>query len=310
MKRTLLCMTLATMLALPAAAQDFGHPRDKAFYQTHWADVVADQGDEYRLFGAQYMLFDFDRDGTAELYLWLEEGMDEYIYGKKGNRVVRLSEKARPVEDAFWLGQVFPQFLAPCEMLLDKPIDPDMETEQHIYDIVEVPRIWYKLHPKVKGTFNIKSAIEAVCSFDCNRLSDAMYALYSGQYSKEDVADQGYVVDVANGYARYEWRTERENMVEFCYWNMTGGEKLLAMHFNMTVDDEGTGMERTLFMKYDPKTRQLHPVVAPIKGFDFNEECHFGLPRKGKNIRLIGADNHELRWTGQGFEASETISKD
>ena len=295
---------LAMMLSLPIAAQDFGYPKDKAFYKAHWNEIVKDLGGPDMLFNAQYVLFDFNKDNSAELYLWLSP-KDEYLYSIKGGKVVRVSETARPVEDEFWLGQFYAHFMAPYEMLLDKSVNQDMAMEQHFYDFVDVPGIWFKLHPKVEGTFNIKSALKAINCFDCDVLGDALYALSTGVYDKSAVADGDYVVDVQNGYAMISYRGDRINMVESCYWNLPTGEKLLALHFHLSgngADGNTEWLEQTLFMKYDPKTKVLNPVVAPIQGYDFQEEYNFSLPRKGKNITLIGADNRELKWTGNGFK--------
>lgn len=301
----ILAMALAMILAIPAAAQDFGHPKDKAFYKAHWNDIVEDLGPDAYLRDAQYVLFDFDKDGRAELYLRISR-MEEYLYAIKGNKAVRVSETERPIEDQYWLGSFYAHFMAPYELLLDKPVDQEMVTEQHLYDMFDVPGIWFKLHPQVKGTFNIKTAIEALYCFDCHKLSDAMYALYTGRYDRNEVdKEDGFVVDIANGYAKYSYNTETMNMVEFCYWNLPNGEKLLAMHYHFsdTLGDGNTEwFEQTLFMKYDAKTKQLEPIVAPIKGFDFQEEYSFGLPRRGKNIKLYGAEDRELKWTGSGFE--------
>lgn len=297
-------ITLAMALALPLAAQDFGHPHDKAFYKAHWNEVEKDLGPDVYMGGAQYILFDFDKDGTAELYLWFSQ-QEEYLYTIKGDKVVRVSETARPVEDQFWLGSFYPHFMAPYELLLDQPVEQAMELEQHIYDMFDIPGIWFKLHPKVEEAFNIKSAIEALNCFDCYKLSDAMQALHTGNYNREEVEEGGFVVDAANGYAKYRYKSPTMNMVEFCYWNLTNGEKLLAMHYHLSdqrEDGNTEWFEQTLFMKYDPTTKRLEPTVAPIKGYDFQQEYNFSLPRRGKNIELIGADNSELKWTGNGFE--------
>lgn len=297
-----LALLLALLLALPLTAQDFGYPKDKAFYKSHWNEVLKDLGDNVYIDNAQYVLFDFDKDGQAELYLWFSR-QEEYLYAIQGNKAVRVSETARPVEDQFWLGSFYPHFMAPYQYLLDKPVPEFHAAEQHIYDMFDVPRIWFGLRPKIEGKFGIKSAIDAICCFDCRYLSDALYALVSGEYDKDNVSE--YVVDAANGYAKFAYKEETIRMVELCYWNLANGEKLLAMHFHISCpaeDEEIEWFEQTLFMKYNPKTQYMEPVVAPIKGFDFQAEYNFSLPRRGKNITLIGADNHELKWTGNGFE--------
>lgn len=297
-----LAMTMTLTLSLSASAQDFGHPKDKAFYKAHWNEIVKDLGPDAYIGNAQYVLHDFNKDHSAELYLWLGHG-EEYLYSIKNNKVVRVSETARTVEDEFWLGSFYAHFMAPYEMLLDKPVNQEYESEQHLYEAYDVPGIWFKLHPKVKGTFNIKTAIEAIYCFDCEYIGDALYALYSGRYDKEEAEE--YVVDVQNGYAKYQYNTSTMNMVEVCYWNMANGEKLLAMHYHVSGNPQGDNVdpiEQTLFMKYNPKTKVLNPVVAPIQGFNFQMECNFSLPRKGKNITLIAADNDELKWTGSGFK--------
>lgn len=295
-------LMFALLLSLPIMAQDFGYPKDKAFYKAHWNEVVKDLGDDVLLDRAQYVLFDFDKDGRAELYLWFSK-QEEYLYAIQGNRVVRVSETARTVEDQYWLGSFYPHFMAPHQYLLDQPVPAFQAAEQQIYDMYDIPVIWFGMKPKVEGTFNIKSAIDALNCFDCWHLTDALTALTTGEYEKDFVSE--YVVDTANGYAKFAYKDDHIRMVELCYWNLANGEKLLAMHFHFAypaVDEEIEWFEHTLFMKYNPKTKCLEPVVAPIKGFDFQTEYNFSLPRKGKNITLVGADNHELKWTGRGFE--------
>lgn len=297
-----LAMMLTLMTTLPCMAQDFGFPKDKAFYKAHWDEIVKDLGHKESLFGAQYILFDFDGDGSAELYLWFDK-KDEYLYANKGGKAVRVSETKRNVNDAFDLGPFYPHFMAPYELLLDQPIKDFEAMEQHFYGRYDIPRIWFGMHPEVEEPFNIKNAINALYDFDCEFLSDAMYALYCGEYNKDEVNE--FVVDVTNGYAMYEFKTHYYNMVEFCYWNLTGGEKLLAMHYHIggyEDDDTDDWFEQTLFMKYDPQTKRLHPIVAPIEGYDFRHEFNFSLPRRGKNISLIGAETEELVWTGIGFK--------
>lgn len=302
-KITQLAMMAAMTLALPLSAQDFGYPKEKAFYKAHWDEVVNDLYAD-KFYSAQYILFDFDKDGSAELYLWFDKN-DEYLYSIKDVHVVRVSETARPVEDQFWLGSFYPHFMAPYEMLIDAPIDKNYPTEQHLYAPEDIPSLWFKLDPVVTGTFNIKSVVSALYMFDCVKLSEALYALETGTYSKDEV--QEFVVDTANGYAKLKYRGTAENMVELCYWNMANGEKLVAMHYHMTDEQETESglnyMEQTLFMKYNPKTKHLVPIVAPIEGFDFQLECNIRLPRKGKNIELISTDIYTLTWTGSGFKA-------
>lgn len=297
-----LAILLASMIALPLSAQDFGYAKDKAFYKAHWDEVVKDLGPDKYLDGAQYVLFDFDEDGSAELYLWFDKH-DEYLYTNKGNKVVRVSETRREVDDAFDLSSFYAHFMAPYELLLDQPVKDFEAMEQHIYGRFDIPKIWFGMHPEIEGKFNIKNAINALLNFDCEFLSDAMYALYCEEYEKDEVNE--FVVDVTNGYAKYEFKSHYYNMVEFCYWNLTGGEKLLAMHYHIggyEDDEESDWFEQTLFMKYDPVTNRLNPVVAPIEGYDFKQEFNFQLPRRGKNIMLIGPDNDELVWNGSGFK--------
>lgn len=292
-------------LALPLTAQDFGYPNDKAFFKAHWQEVVNDLGPDKYLDNAQYVLFDFDQDGQAELYLWFTRH-DEYLYAKRGDKAVRVSESARTEQDQYQLdGRFYPHFMAPYQLLIDQPIKEGILTEQHIYDRFDVPGIWFRLHPKVEGKFGIKKAIEALNCFDCEMISDAMYALTTGQYDKEFTRE--CLVDLANGYAVYEMNTHYKNEVEFCYWNLADGDKLLAMHYHIGgyEDDDADWFEHTLFMRYNAKTQYLEPVVAPIQGFDFVREYNFALPRKGKNILLIGADDNELVWTGNGFKYNE-----
>jgi len=298
--RTILFAT-ALSLALPLTAQDFGYPKEKAFYKAHWNEVLNDLGEEANIDRAQYVLFDFNGDNSAELYLWLGP-KDEYLYTIRENKAIRVSQTESEADDDFDLGPFYPYFMAPYEMLVDKPIDQQITTEQQIYDRFDIPSIWFKLHRKVEGTFNIKNAIKALNCFDCEFISDAMYALYTGEFSDEWV-DQ-HVVDITNGYAMLDFKTHYKNMVEFCYWNLPNGEKLLAMNYHIGgyEDDETDWFAQTLFMKYNPKTHYLEPVVAPIQGMDFKIEYSFLLPHKGKNITLSGADDAVLKWTGNGFK--------
>lgn len=295
-------LTAAVMLSLPAAAQDFGYPKDKAFYKAHWDEVVKDLELEESPDFAQYVLYDFDKDGKAELFLRLF-GRDEYLYSIRNNKVVRVSETSRDVEDEFWLGSFYAHFTAPVRMLLDKPLAGDFEAgEQQFYDKYDIPRVWFEMRPKIEGAFSLKNVINALDCFDCEHLSDAFRVLETGKYSKDEVEE--YVMDVQNGYASVQLKTETMNSVELCYWNMAYGEKLLAMHYHFSevFDGKVDWFEQVLFMKYDPKTKYLTPIVAPIQGFDFRMECNFSLPRKGKNIRLIAAEDDELKWTGNGFK--------
>lgn len=297
-----LSMLLLSLIALPSVAQDFGYPNDKAFFKAHWNEVVKDLSHKDYIDGAQYILFDFDGDGSAELYLWFDK-KDAYLYQNKGGKAVRVSETNRNVHDTFDLGPFYPHFMAPYELLLDLPVKNFEAMEQHIYGRYDIPRIWFGMHPEVEAPFNIKNAINALLDFDCEFLSEAMYALYCGEYSKDEVKE--FVVDVSNGYASYEFKTYYKNKVEFCYWNLPAGEKLLAMHYHIAGyedDERDDWFEQTLFMKYDPQSKRLNPVVAPISGYDFRQEFNFNLPRRGKNILLIGADDKHLVWTGSGFK--------
>lgn len=302
MKRIIGTALMAMWLTLPAEAQDFGYPREKAQYKAHWQEIVKDLGRDKWLGDAEYVLYDFNHDGQAELFLHLQDN-DEYVYALKNNRAVRVSETNRKTKDAFWLGQFFPFFTAPYEMLVDKTFDRRMATEQQIYDMEDMPRLWFKLRPQVTGSFNLKQAIKALNSFDCRFLSDAMYALHTGQYDRREVSE--YVMDTANGYARITYRNETQDELEFAVWNTTDGRKLMAMHYQVAQvmpDGRKDVTERIMFMRYDPKTRVMTPIVAPIKGYDFTADVNLQLPRKGKNILMTGAGNHELKWTGTGFK--------
>lgn len=297
-------MALALMLALPLSAQDFGYPKSKAFFKAHGEDLTKDLGDNTALFGAQYVLYDFDGDGSAELYVrnFMQEA---FVYAIKGNKAVRIAENSLEKRDEY-VRDFHPCFMAPIEMLFDKPVPSGITTEQHIYDMDDLPFVWYRLRPKVSGTFNIKSAMQSLNTFDCVMLNDAIDALCTGNYDKSQVdADGGYIMDPSNGYARISYTAEPRGTIEFCYWNMKGGEKLFAMHylyFTKDLDDNPFETEQTLFMKYDPKTKSMMPIVAPIEGFDFKFDCNFELPRTGKNIRLVGPTVRELKWTGSGFK--------
>ena len=302
LKIIMIAVALTLSFSLQLSAQDFGYPKDKAFYKAHWDEVLKDLGPDQYFFDTHYVLFDFDKDGTAELYLRFSKD-EEYLYTIKDNKVIRVSETARQVEDEFWLGSFYPYFMAPYELLLDKPVKEFESMEQQVYDIFEIPRIWFEIHPKVEGTFNIKSALKNICCFDSGFFSDALYTLETGEYSNDYVEE--FVLDLSNGYASVKFRTDYMNKVEACYWNMANGEKLLAVHYHLTDvwgDNNVDWFEHILFMKYNPTTKRLNPVVAPIEGFDFQTEYNFSLPRKGKNITLIGAENHELQWTGSGFK--------
>lgn len=300
--RTCAVLILTLLLVLPVSAQDFGHPKDKEFYKAHWNEIIADLGPDQYIESAQYVLYDFDKDGHAELYLWFGNN-EEYLYTNKNNKAVRVSETNKTVDDAFSLDPFYAHFMAPYELLLDKPVNQQMSTEQQVYDRFDIPRIWFKLHPKVEGKFNIRTAIRALCSFDCEFLSPAMEALSTGEYSKDEVEE--FVTDVTNGYAKLSFKSYYMNQVEFCYWNLSDGDKLLAMHYHFSGyedDDPVEWIEQLLFMKYDAKTQTLNPVVAPIEGYDFFGEYNFELPRRGKNITLIGPEYSELVWTGSGFK--------
>lgn len=292
------------LLSLPLSAQDFGHPKDKAFYKAHWNEVVRDLGPDVFIDNAQYVLFDFDKDNTAELYLWLSN-YEEYVFTIKNNKVVRVSDASSRKQDGkYSLREFYAHFMAPYQMLLDKQIDKRYNTEQHLYDMYDLPSLWFKLNPKVKGKFNIRSAIDAIHCFDCETLGDIMRALTTGEYSKDYIDE--YVCDVANGYACASIKGETINKAEFCYWNLKNGEKLLAMHYHLSNrlpnSNDTEWFEQILFMKYNPKTQRLTPVVAPIQNFDFMHECNFVLPRHGKNITLSGVEETVLSWTGSGFK--------
>lgn len=295
-------LMLALAVGLPAAAQDFGYPKEKAFYKAHWNEIVQDQDPERYFDRSQYFLYDFDNDHSAELYLWF--GKNEYfLYSIKGGKVVRVSEFGRETDDDFYIANLEPHFMAPCQLLLDEPVPAFEAAEQHLYDKWDIPGIWFGMHPKVEGTFNIKSVACAICNFDCPFLSDALYDISQGKCSYDEIEE--FVVDAANGYAKMssiaDWIT---NNVELCYWNLKGGEKLVALNYHLSdkYADEVESFQQTLFMKYDPTTKFLTPVVAPIEGYNFKGEFNYELPRKGKNITLIGVDYEELKWTGKGFK--------
>lgn len=293
---------LALAVGLPASAQDFGYPKEKAFYKAHWSEIVKDQGPERYYDRSQYLLFDFDHDGSAELYLWFDQ-YAQYLYSIKDGKAVRVSDNTREADDDFRVQNFEPHFMAPYELLLDKPVPPFEAAEQHVYDKWSIPGIWFGLHPKVEGPFNIKSLARALYAFDCPFLSEALYGFAGGRCPYDNVEE--FVVDPANGFARIyslaDWVT---NVVELCYWNMAGGEKLVALNYHLTDEygDEVDSFQHTLFMKYSPTTKQLTPIVAPIAGYNFKGEYNFSLPRKGKDITLIGVDQEKLKWTGSGFK--------
>ncbi len=297
--RTLASLMTLT-LALPLSAQDFGYAKDKAFYKAHWGEIVKELEETHIMENAQYILYDFDNDKSAELYLWFEMG-DEVFYSIKDNQLTRLSAKDPQLYEQMNLDYFTPHYMAPCQLLLDKPLNPQLNTEQHIYDRFELPHIWFKLHPKVEGKFNIKTAIDAIRSFDCDVVEEALYSLVSGAYEKERIKE--FVVDPANGYACIRYNTPTMNMLECCYWNMDNGQKLFALHYHVSdrLNGEVVWLEQTMFMTYDPKTQYMTPVVAPIEGFDFRFDCNFSLPRRGKNISLSGPEEAELQWNGKGF---------
>jgi len=306
-KRVALAAALTLTLSLPLTAQDFGYPQDRAFYKAHWQEVIADLNleDEDYLFDAQYVLYDFNHDNTAELYLRLNKN-NEYLYANQGGKVVRVSQTDRQVHDDFWLARFTPYFMAPYQLLIDKPINKSFNTEQQLYDIDDIPGLWFKMETGVSGVFNIKSVAQALDCFDCNGYRDALYALSTGQYSKEEVKE--FVLDTKNGYASVTYKSDYPNMVELCYWNMAGGEKLVAVHYDLTEvwgenNDNVYNFEQLLFLKFNPKKKELEPIVAPIKGFDFSIQGNIALPRKGLNIVLRNeTDEHQLKWTGSGFQ--------
>lgn len=295
-------LIIITSIALPAAAQDFGYPSEKAFYKAHWNEVVQDQDSEQYYDNLQYLLFDYDNDGAAELYLWFNQ-YEQYLYSARNGKVVRVSDNSRETEDDFSIQNFEPHFMAPYELLFDKSV-PDFEAmEQQVYDKWDIPGIWFGMHPKVEGTFNIKSVARAICNFDCPFLSEALDGFANGRCPYDNVEE--FIVDPVNGFARlYSLADWVANNVELCYWNMKGGEKLVALNYHLSdkFNDEVESFQQTLFMKYDPATKRLNPIVAPIEGYNFKGEYNFKLPRKGKNITLIGVDHETLTWTGKGFK--------
>lgn len=295
-------LLLAIAIALPTVAQDFGYPKEKAFYKAHWNEVVQDQDSEQYYDNLQYLLFDFNNDGVAELYLWFNQ-YEQYLYSARNGKVVRVSDNSRETEDDFSIQNFEPHFMAPYELLLDKSV-PDFEAmEQQVYDKWDIPGIWFGMHPKVEGTFNIKSVARAICNFDCPFLSEALDGFANDRCPYDNVEE--FIVDPVNGFARlYSLADWVANNVELCYWNMKGGEKLVALNYHLSdkFNDEVESFQQTLFMKYDSTTKCLNPIVAPIEGYNFKGEYNFELPRKGKNITLIGVDHETLTWTGKGFK--------
>lgn len=293
---------IACVMVQTAAAQDFGYPKEKAFYKAHWAEVVkAINTSDISM--AQYVLNDFNHDGKAELYLHVSNE-EEYVLTEKNGKPVVVGSKASLEENEFCLDNFYLHFSAPYQLLLDKKVPQEHEWEQHIYDPEEIPDVWFALHPKVEGAFNIKSVVNALYCVDCYKLGDALSELYSGRYDKSQVSE--YVMDVKNGYAMIQYNTKYWNMVEVCYWNTTDGKKLVALHYGFNDEDENGNatntIERLLFMRYDAAKKTLEPIAAPISKFDFQYECNIVLPRRGKNISLTGPQDDYLEWTGKGFK--------
>lgn len=296
-------MAIAITFSSSLSAQDFGYPQDKAFYKAHWNDIVKDLRDEYYLENMMYMLYDFDKDNRAELFLWTEERI-RFLYAIKGGKAVRVcdSQKDDPKYNFY---SFYPYFLAPVQYLLDKKLPDGVQTEQQLYDKYSIVPAWYRTHPRVTGTFNIKTLAANLLEFDCFKIGDALQDIANGRKDESTMSE--FTVDVKNGYACIRYNTPYFNTVELCYWNLTNGEKLVALAYEIS-DETETDVEsftHILFMKYNPKTKQLNPIAAPIQGFDFFKSYRFNLPQQGKNIQLSaddGEDDHTLQWTGNGFK--------
>ena len=129
---------------------------------------------------------------------------------------------------------------------------------------------------------------------------------------------RSFVVDTKNGYFRYD-RTDKDDegtvysgFIEFCYWNCSNGQKLLAENTVCYQDGKPfmgqfSGMS---FLMYDSKTRKLNLVYDDL-GLDFDypegiEVITHKLPQTGKTVEYhfftaSGEITRKLTWNGSNF---------
>lgn len=120
-------------------------------------------------------------------------------------------------------------------------------------------------------------------------------------------------IDVPNGYILAGYSAENHingdyRAIECCYWRMKNGHSLFAVNHLMSYDALALN-----FYEYDPATHILtpSPLITSYEGIPIGYNCRNVLPRVGKSIQMVDAENvyHLMAtqtWNGERFELKLT----
>ena len=116
-------------------------------------------------------------------------------------------------------------------------------------------------------------------------------------------------VDKKNGYifvANLPENTNRDDYraVEACYWRCTDGSILFAV--NHLLQEDHTTVN---FYRYDSRRRLLNPITEEDLLMHVEEDVYVALPRTGKSIQYLLADNPEKQVGVHNFDGSRFLYK-
>lgn len=126
------------------------------------------------------------------------------------------------------------------------------------------------------------------------------------------------ILDIKNGYMRYETINREENdttFMEMCFWNCADGKHKLVCANTVWILNGDYGWDDHVgswFYLYDNKKKEMRPLYAEDIGalYDGDGLTVFFLPRKGKDIKVSAAGggerwNEVLEWDGYQFTSRE-----
>ena len=131
---------------------------------------------------------------------------------------------------------------------------------------------------------------------------------------------RSFLVDLKNGYMRYDSRDAEEDggeyskFIEFCYWNCSDGRHKLVAENTVCFRDGAPYMGQfsgVCFYMYDGKTRRMEFTSGYDLGLDFDypegiEVFVNHLPQVGKTIEYLfyttsGEVSRKFTWDGSKF---------
>lgn len=136
-------------------------------------------------------------------------------------------------------------------------------------------------------------------------IKSASLALNPPYKSSVDIVE----VDKKNGYifvANLPENTNRDDYraVEACYWRCTDGSILFAV--NHLLQEDHTTVN---FYRYDSRRRLLNPITEEDLLMHVEEDVYVALPRTGKSIQYLLADNPEKQVGVHNFDGSRFLYK-